>query len=689
MKRLAALGIIGMLLISLVQVPTGVAGNGLMGGRGAIVVENPPALEEGDSATDEGGLPDTVEGPLNDNMADAGKLFGDLYKILRYEGGEASTHYDILDTDNDGVPEAVGTPDSAIGGEPVLSEDYGWYAAEIINPDETITYELRDAPIPSLCVQPVADYGRWGDIFSKSGLDQNRLPLIKTYDATWWRTECEVGQLIGDAQINTATGADETPSCYDEEGNRLYDSNCYNPYFIPKGGWWQGVEYCDGILWTDLVEEVSFGRLNLSRSPEAVLQAAFDEAITAINNSTRIERDATGRLLLTTEVYEEFPTYFFDGSGEYVCEKVLIGTRTKAIDSPLENLALYVKLIKDGHLVTPGNERAPIDRSEKGGVPLWKMLELTDGPSSTLRPTIDIVKLEDWGLSSLVDTAPQNYYTYYECYDENGVAIPCLCEDENHDGTPTVVACPGVASRELLAVDACPSEDDAEGTIPNSDSCEGPWYGIKTDDSVVHGQHTTGDDFDFAAAFLAAAADKTGGIGVDMVVYLNSILGINRVVGYDEYDDDGSPADGAVSYQSDPVYFDFAALPGYGRDTTFNGRGQVSEVGGGGNPSTYDGSVKVLIVDEDGNGEPIQGTWYETPVYITGDSGGETSVEKSGVLFDQIGLNEDNTQGGSFPDGAPDGSIIATQDIRGFAQMADDDLSVIEFVHTYQIPGLR
>ena len=39
-------------------------------------------------------------------------------------------------------------------------------------------------------------------------------------------------------------------------------------------------------------------------------------------------------------------------------------------------------------------------------------------------------------------------------------------------------------------------------------------------------------DLNFTAAFLAAAADKTGHISQDMVVYINSILGINKVVGY-------------------------------------------------------------------------------------------------------------------------------------------------------------
>ena len=606
MKRLAALGIIGMLLIFLVQVPAGQAGNGYMGGRGAIVVEDPPAVEEGDSATDEGGLPDTVEGPLNDKMANAGKLFGDLYKILRYEGGETKPDDTI-----------------AIGGEPVLSEGYGVYALE----QSDGTYVLAEAPYPSQCVQPVADYSKWGDI----GLPNNRLPLVMTYDATWGRTECEVGEL-SEASVDPVTG------------ELILDINEF--YINPS-------ELCpDGIKWIDLVDEVSFGRLNLSRSPEAVLQAAFDEAITAINNAVSISRDAAGRLLLENAVFSATEV---DECGE----PLQLDNVFKAIDSPLENLALYVKLMKDGHLVTPGDERAPIDRSEKGGIPLWKLLELSDGPSNALRPTINIEKLKGFGLGSLVDTTPQDYYTYYECYNANGGAIPCLCEGENHDGTPTVAACPDVVSRKLLAVDACPSATTTEGTIPNSNSCEGPWSGIKTDDSVNHGQHTTGDDFDFAGAFLAAAADKTGDIGVDMVVYLNSILGINKVVGYSEYDSDGNPVDGAVNYSEEPVYFNFNGIGGmddnkYDRSGIFGIRRGTPDVGAG--------YVRVL----QGGG----GSWIEIEYEIM-------SLDPEG--FDNIGID---TFG--FPSGDS-----ADSDIRGFAQMADDDLSVIEFVHTYQIPGLR
>ena len=49
------------------------------------------------------------------------------------------------------------------------------------------------------------------------------------------------------------------------------------------------------------------------------------------------------------------------------------------------------------------------------------------------------------------------------------------------------------------------------------------------------------------------------------------------------------------------------------------------------------------------------------------------------TIFDDIG------QG---PDGFPN-NTQAADNIMGFTQQADDDLSVIRFIHTYQIPGQR
>ena len=67
--------------VCLVVPSAALAGRGYMGGSGDVVADEPPDDTGGD-----GGMPDDNEGPLNDKMSDAGKLFGDLYKILRQQG---------------------------------------------------------------------------------------------------------------------------------------------------------------------------------------------------------------------------------------------------------------------------------------------------------------------------------------------------------------------------------------------------------------------------------------------------------------------------------------------------------------------------------------------------------------------------------------------------------------------------
>ena len=144
---------------------------------------------------------------------------------------------------------------------------------------------------------------------------------------------------------------------------------------------------------------------------------------------------------------------------------------------------------------------------------------------------------------------------------------------------------------------------------------------------------------------------------MDKVVYLNSILGINLVVGYSAYDDNGDPVSGAINYAENPVYFNFAnGMPEYNRQSTFMNRGRVVTEPGEGNPATYDGFVQVLVEDP---GHP--GTWVDTPmpIFATVFGDGTTGQDYSGT------------------------------DISGFTAMSDDDLKTIGYIHTYQIPGLR
>ncbi len=162
-------------------------------------------------------------------------------------------------------------------------------------------------------------------------------------------------------------------------------------------------------------------------------------------------------------------------------------------------------------------------------------------------------------------------------------------------------------------------------------------------------------DFDFAAAFLAAAADKTGDIRVDMVVYLNSILGLNQVV--------GTSADGTVNYEENPVYLDFAGAAGYERGATLGERGEVVVEGGNGSAPGYSGEAWVIQPET-----PLSGLWYSVSVPLVNGP----------IAFDQLDRDPDSN--------APTDEVAAN-DILGFTQMADDDLSVIEFIHNFEIPA--
>ncbi len=352
-------------------------------------------------------------------------------------------------------------------------------------------------------------------------------------------------------------------------------------------------------------------------------------------------------MLLTKNVYDEFLVDSATG------QPVFLGTVQKAIDSPLENLALYVKLMRDGHLVTPADERAPVDRSLNGGIPVSNLLELEDGPADApLRPTIDIRKLQGQGLGSLVDVRPVTYLTYYQCVDKDENVTPCYCWDYNPQQAEldkVLAACENVAGLKLFSTtsETCPTGINADNPIV----CQGPFFGILTDGDY----RANATDLNFAASFLAAAADKTGDIGVDLVVYLNSILGINKVEGYSAYEEDGqTPASGAIDYSKFPEYFNFNLVTNYDRNTI------ASRVAGG--------LVRVL------QGGESSGLWQETDVPILG------AMMDDRTIFSNIGQ--------SLETGFPDGSV-ATKNLLGFTQRSDDDLSVIEFIHTYQIPGQR
>ncbi|MGM0585240.1 MAG: hypothetical protein ACQEUZ_11385 [Pseudomonadota bacterium] len=83
----------------------------------------------------------------------------------------------------------------------------------------------------------------------------------------------------------------------------------------------------------DATQEVELGRLNVGRAPTSVLDRRAQEVITLLNSATEVSTDPAGRLVLTVD-------------GE-----------DRTIDSPLENLAIYVALMTTGTI--PGVSDLP------------------------------------------------------------------------------------------------------------------------------------------------------------------------------------------------------------------------------------------------------------------------------------------------------------------------------------------
>ncbi len=302
---------------------------------------------------------------------------------------------------------------------------------------------------------------------------------------------------------------------------------------------------------TTWVQAVDFGRLNLGRAPDEVLDHSFDEAIKAMNAAIEIGIDPVGRLLLT----------FADGT-------------VKTIDSPLENLALYTKMMKDGHWITLDGE--PSTRGS--GPPDGKGPPPGDGPSTELRPV-----LSDAAISLL----PVAYQTL------------------------------------------------GDETRTNLD--------------------LTNEQMLLAASLLAAAADKTGSITLDKVVYINSVYGINQR--------------GTLPGEAEgKTYFDFTAYT-YDRNV-FAGRSS-------GDCAT--GWVWVLQPELDGSGMEVPNHFVTQCMDILGYESDPTinavhfmnMVESYTTVTDEYG----NPLVYEF-----DGNV------RGFAQAADDALQVLEYIHNYSVP---
>jgi hypothetical protein len=90
------------------------------------------------------------------------------------------------------------------------------------------------------------------------------------------------------------------------------------------------------------VKEVEFGRLNIVRAPQSVLDNALNEAITSLTQTgiTDITTDASGRLIAIIGNEDWMVNYDDDFTNDEINDKT--------IDSPRENMAIYQELLGNG-----------------------------------------------------------------------------------------------------------------------------------------------------------------------------------------------------------------------------------------------------------------------------------------------------------------------------------------------------
>ena len=121
-------------------------------------------------------------------------------------------------------------------------------------------------------------------------------------------------------------------------------------------------EYIDSLV------EVTFGRLNAARAKPHVGKMRFGEVINYIKAAHLVTEDEAGRLKLGFDCIHDGDT--------------LVSCTWKVIDSPLENLALYTRLMNYGHIQSDPLEivDSPSPGEEGGGDPAETRYQPALGP---------------------------------------------------------------------------------------------------------------------------------------------------------------------------------------------------------------------------------------------------------------------------------------------------------------------
>lgn len=186
--------------------------------------------------------------------------------------------------------------------------------------------------------------------------------------------------------------------------------------------------------------------------------------------------------------------------------------------------------------------------------------------------------------------------------------------------------------------------DDLDGGVANI---------IRAEDSLNN------DELLLAASLLAAAADKTGSITLDKVIYINFIYGINQVGGL------GGELEGKT-------YFNFGGYA-YDRDGIYGAR-QSGDC--------LDGWVWVLQPELAEDGSEVLNHFVTTCMELLGYDPTDPVPVNSVHFVDMVETYSLATDAS----GEPISGFDFVDNVRAFTQAADDALQVIEYIHNYKVP---
>lgn len=385
-------------------------------------------------------------------------------------------------------------------------------------------------------------------------------------------------------------------------------------------------DYVDQVVAVDY-----FGRLNGGRTKEKNHRMHFNEVISTIKGAEAVSQESAGRLKLGYGCS-------YNGNGDLTsC------TEWSTIDSPMESLGLYTRLMKYGHFQTDPLEKDIWSHGDPAVAAIQYNPALTPADWKKFRNSVKhLLPAEDpW--TCFTDLDGDKLWEPTEPYVD-------VAADEETEGNGQY--------------DLGEPYADLNG---NGVRDEGGETFVA---ACAAAQDLNGKDFTRGASFLGGAANKTGKVTRDLVQYLNRILKITKktettvsntkvlpavvrhcqVSGELPDPDEGDPA-------ADPVYFDCEEDPATELELP--------------NKELFP-DVNELFVDYR-KADFTRGDTMEDPVVeIIAPVGNGTWQEGTANLETWLDLRVPPP--------------VASENIDGFVAAGTDALRTIEFIHNYAVP---